>query len=46
MFAPWRLLTAALTLPTISTRTRVDLLEIGLWFLYYSSRLRAHFRDL
>jgi hypothetical protein len=45
MLAPWCVLAAALTLSTISTRTRVDLLEIGFWFLYYYSRLRLHFGD-
>jgi hypothetical protein len=33
VLAPWCLLTAALTLLAISMRTRVDLLEIGFWFL-------------
>jgi hypothetical protein len=32
MLAPWCLLTVALTLSSINTRTRVDLLEIGLCF--------------
>jgi hypothetical protein len=45
MLAPWCLLTAALTLSTISTRTPVDLLEIGFWFLYYYWGLRLHFGD-
>jgi hypothetical protein len=37
--APWCLLRAAFTLPDISTSTRVDLLEIGFWFLFIYSRL-------
>jgi hypothetical protein len=38
--APWCLLTRALTLATISTKTRLDLLEIGFWFLWLHSRLK------
>jgi hypothetical protein len=43
--APWCLLTAALTIPDLSTRTRIELLEVGFWFLYFYSRLRSRFRD-
>jgi hypothetical protein len=42
---PWCLLTAALTLPGISTRTRGDLLEAGLWFFYFYWRLQSNFGD-
>jgi hypothetical protein len=39
VMARWCLLRAALTLPDISTSTRVDLLEVGFWFLFIYSRL-------
>jgi hypothetical protein len=39
VIAPWCLLRAALTLPDISTSTRVDLLKIGFWFLFIYFRL-------
>jgi hypothetical protein len=45
MLVPWCLLAAELTLSTMSTRIRVDLLEIGFWFLCYYWRLRLHFGD-
>jgi hypothetical protein len=32
---PWCLLVAALTMPGISTQTRIQLLEIGFWILYF-----------
>jgi hypothetical protein len=34
LMMPWCLLTSSLTLPTLSTRTRADLLEIRFWILY------------
>jgi hypothetical protein len=43
--APWCLLTASLTIREISTRTRVELLEIGFLFLYFYWRLRSHLSD-
>jgi hypothetical protein len=41
VMAPWCLLSAALTILDISTRTRVELLETGFWFLYFHWRLKV-----
>jgi hypothetical protein len=41
VLAPWRLITAALTLPGFNTKTRVDLLEIRFWFLFLYQDLLA-----
>jgi hypothetical protein len=43
IMAPWCLLTAGLTLSGISTRTRIELLEVGFWVLYIYWRLKSCF---
>jgi hypothetical protein len=39
VLTPWCLLTAALTVPAFTTKTRCDLLETGFWFLTLYGRL-------
>jgi hypothetical protein len=43
--APWCLLATALTLPEITTRTWIELLEIGFWFLFFYWQLKSVLGD-
>jgi hypothetical protein len=43
--APWCLLAGTLTLPEITARTRVELLEIGFWFLFFHWQLKSVLGD-
>jgi hypothetical protein len=45
LMAPWCLLAASLIHPEIPTRTRVELLEIGVWFLFFYWPLKSVFDD-
>jgi hypothetical protein len=39
VIAPWCLLNASLTLPGYSTMTRMDLLSVGSWFLFFHFKM-------
>jgi hypothetical protein len=44
MMVSWCLLVIALTIPDLSSRTRIDLLEIGFWMPFFSQKLLLEYQ--